>query len=105
MQKTYYRIKLTDAGNTLCETLTLLAAKSNGGANKVTLKQLEMVAHSKCIEYPYLNNDVSIAVINPHLLHIDRKVGDKWELALSIEEIEVLELDENTILETKKMEE
>jgi hypothetical protein len=92
MKKTTFRINLCEGSNSLCETLALLAAHSNGGKSKLSLSQLKTVADGKIIEYPYNNENTKAELIGNNLLHIDRKVGDEIRTVCSIEEIEVFEI-------------
>ena len=88
------RITLFDQhSNSLCETLALQAAKSNGSDNKITLNQLKMIADGQVLLYPHGNKDTTAELIGDnHYLHIDRKVGDDYVTALIIEQVEIVEL-------------
>jgi len=91
---TYFRIELCEDSNSLCQSLVILAAKSNGGENNVTLRQLKTVADSETILYPTANRDTTVELIGDTLLHIDRKIGDEYKTVCRIEEVEILELTE-----------
>ena len=91
MKKTF-RINLFKGCNSLCETLAILAAKSNGSDVKLSLDQLKSVADGKIIEFPASNEGVTVELIGEHLLHIDRNMDDEWKTICSIEEIEVFSI-------------
>ena len=46
MKKTIYRIELRSGANSVCETIAIMAAKSNGGT-PVTLEQLKMIGEER----------------------------------------------------------
>lgn len=91
-KKTYFRIQLLEGANSLCNTLVLLAAQTNGGAKKITLPMLKNVADSETILYPSLNINTSAELIGDNLLHIDTKVGESYKTVCVIEEVEIMEL-------------
>lgn len=92
-KKTIYRIAIYPNDNTICDTLAKLACRFNGGANKVTLQQLKTVAESEMILYPSTSEGCKTEMIDNTLLHIERKIGEVTHTIMSIEEIEVLEMD------------
>jgi len=93
MKKKMYRIALYKYANDVCEKLCSLAAKFNGGENKLTLPQLATLVNAKAIEYPTLYSDCKPELIGENLLHIELKVGDNTHTIMSIEEVEILELE------------
>ena len=94
-KRTYFRIELSDTATSVCDTVALLAAKANGG-RKITIDQLKAVVDANAIQYPTLNEGVSAELIGGTRLHIDRKIGEDYVTVCTIEEVEVLELeDEN----------
>lgn len=83
-----------NGSNGLCDTLVLMAAKSNGkGDGKLTLEQLQMVGESNILQFPALYDDVSLEIIGGRILHIDRKIGDEYKTVCVIEEVEILEME------------
>jgi len=86
---TYFRIELCEGATSLCDTITVLAAKANGG-KAITLQQLKIVADGALIQYPILNDDVTIEMIGDNVLHVDRKIGDEYRTVCRIEEVELL---------------
>lgn len=86
-KKLMYRIELKDQYG-LAKDLTLLAALSNGGKRYISLTELEMVAKSEMINYPSLNEGVTI-----HLIGTDLLIDKGTENILHIQEIEVMDLD------------
>jgi len=90
--KKYYRISIFK-NNRVGEILAGLAAKSNGG-QYMTLPELAAVAKAEQITYPTLCGEFTAELIGDSLLHIDAKTGaDTYETVLSIEEVEVFELE------------
>ena len=81
-----------EGSTSLCDTLVILAAKSNGGDKHYSLQQLKTVADGKIIEFPVSNEGVTVELIGEHLLHIDRNMDDEWQTICSIEEIEVFSI-------------
>ena len=90
--KTIYRITLTEFSNSLCETLAIQAAKSNGSDNKISLEQLKMIADSEALLYPTTNADTLCEIIGGDTLHLDRKVVEDYQTGLILELVEVVEL-------------
>jgi hypothetical protein len=86
--KKYFKITLFEGANSLCDKLAAMAARANGG-HDLTLKQIYTVAEGNRLEYPALNKDISVTLVNNSLIHIDglRPNGD-YEPILIIEEIE-----------------
>ena len=88
-----YRITLfPQFYNKLAETLTLLAAKSNGSEKPYTLEDLKTVAESEKILYPTTNENTTCELVGNNRLHLDRKVGEQYETALILEQVDILEL-------------
>ena len=92
MKKTTFRVKLFEGANSLCTDLVLLAAKSNGSSEKLSLDDLKMVAKAQKIQYSYNYKETQIEQIGEHLLHIDIKDGEEYKTVCTIEEIEVFEV-------------
>lgn len=93
MKKTnYFRIQLFERSTNLCDSLVILAAKTNGGARDVSLKQLKTVAEGQILQYPALNEDTTAELIGDNLLHIDTKIGDTYKTVCVIEKVEIMEL-------------
>lgn len=92
MKKSTFRVKLMEGSTSLCDTLVVLAAKSNGGEKKLSLEQLKTVADAEVIKYPHPNIDTQVELIGENLLHIDRKIGDDFVTVAIIEQIEVFEV-------------
>lgn len=91
MKKTnYFRIELLDGANTLCQSIVVMAAKSNGGEKNYTLAQMKTVADGETLLYPSLNDDITCELIGDTILHIDRKIGNEYKTVCRIEEIEIL---------------
>jgi hypothetical protein len=91
--KTMYRITLfPQFSNGLAETLALLAAKSNGSEKAYTLEDLKNVAEGQKILFPYSNENTTCELLCGNRLHLDRKVGDQYETALILEQVDILEL-------------
>lgn len=91
--KKQYRIAIYDHSNGLCDTLATLACKFNGGQNTLTLKQLQMVCDGNAIQYPSLYEGCKSELLEPDILHIERTIGKETHTIMSIQEIEVLELN------------
>lgn len=90
--KKYYRITIYK-NHDLCDVLVPLAAKSNGG-QYLTLPEIIAVAKSRKMTYPSLCGEFTAELIGDSLLHIDAKTGaDTYETVMSIEEVEVFELE------------
>lgn len=90
--KKYYRITIYK-NHDLCDILVPLAAKSNGG-QYLTLPELIAAAKARKMTYPTLCGEFTAELIGDGLLHIDAKTGaDTYETVLSIEEVEVYELE------------
>ena len=92
MKKTTFRVKLFEGSTSLCNDLVLLAAKSNGSNQKLSLNDLKTVAKGQQLQYPTLNRDTTVEQIGEHLLHIDIKDGEDYKTIAVIEEIEVFEI-------------
>lgn len=92
--KQQFRITLFDGSNSLCETVALLAAKSNGAVNAFSLLDLQTVAKGKLIEFPSLYENTQVEIIGEHTLHIDRKVDKEYKTVCRIELVTVEELVE-----------
>ena len=91
--KTIYRITLfPQFSNMLSETLAILAAKSNGSENPYTLEDLKNVAEGQKILYPTTNENTTCELLCGNRLHLDRKVGEQYETALILEQVDILEL-------------
>lgn len=88
-----YRIAIYPRSTGLCDTICGLAARFNGGENTLTLKQLHSVAESQVILYPSMNDGCKAELIGNDLLHIDRTIGNETLTILSIQEVEIIELD------------
>lgn len=87
-----YRITLFEGADSLCKEIAILAAKSNGGAY-LPIEKLQAVVEAEKLLYPTMNGGKQAEVIEENLLHIDMNVGGKIETVLSIEEIEVIEVN------------
>lgn len=91
--KTIYRITLVpEFSNGLAETLAVLAAKSNGSEKPYTLEKIKTVAESEKILYPTTNENTTCELVGGNRLHLDRKVGEQYETALILEQVDILEL-------------
>ena len=91
--KTIYRITLfPQFSNGLVETLAVLAAKSNGSEKPYTLEKLKTVAESEKILYPTTNENTTCELVGGNRLHLDRKVGEQYETALILEQVDILEI-------------
>lgn len=91
--KTIYRITLfPQFSNMLSETLAILAAKSNGSENPYTLEDLKNVAEGQKILYPTTNENTTCELLCGNRLHLDRKVGEQYETALILEQVDILEI-------------
>ena len=93
MKRTMYRITLfPQFSNGLAETLAVLAAKSNGSEKMYSLDDLKNVAEGQKILYPYSNENTTCELVGGNKLHLDRKVGEQYETALILEQVDILEL-------------
>ena len=91
--KTMYRITLVpEFSNGLAEKLAVLAAKSNGSEKPYTLEKLKTVAESEKILYPTTNENTTCELVGGNRLHLDRKVGEQYETALILEQVDILEI-------------
>jgi len=93
-----YRISLHKGSNQLAQELVILAAKSNGG-DGITLTELKGIVEGQKRLYPLSNEGVQCEIIGESLLHLDSPVrGEELPCTvLVIEEVEVVELEEQTI--------
>lgn len=87
-----YRIAIYQHENMICDTLAKLACRFNGGVNKVTLKQLQTVADSEIIIYPSCGA-CKTELLEPDILHLERTINGETHTIMSIQEVELLELD------------
>lgn len=88
-----YRITLFPPfSNGLSETLAVLAAKSNGSEKGYTLEDLKNVAEGQKILYPSLNENTTCELVGGNRLHLDRKIGEQYETALILEQVDILEI-------------
>jgi len=93
MKRTMYRITLfPQFSNGLAETLAVLAAKSNGSEKMYSLDDLKNVAEGQKILYPYSNENTTCELVGGNKLHLDRKVGEQYETALILEQVDILEI-------------
>lgn len=92
MKKTNYRINLFEGSTTLCDTVVLLAAKSNGNVEKTTLEQLKGVVESESLLYPTANRNTKAEIIGERLLQIDTKIGEEYKTVCTIEMVEIFDL-------------
>ena len=90
---TYFRIELSEDATSLCDSIVMLAAKANGGRS-ISLKDLETVAKGEAIRFPSINEGATVELIGDTLLHIDKKVKDKYQTVCRIQEVEILEISE-----------
>lgn len=91
MTKTHFRISLYPNSNILlCERLALLAAMANGGSINLTMEQLKTIADGNILEYSAMNAGCAAELIGGHILHIDRKIGEKYQTVLVIEQVEIM---------------
>jgi hypothetical protein len=95
MKKTTYRVTMYPNANVLCNTLAILAVKSNGLEKPTELRKILSVAESEILQYPSTNGNITPELIGENTLHIDRKIGDKYETVLIIEQVEIFELADN----------
>jgi hypothetical protein len=95
MKKTTYRVTMYPNAGSICNTLALLAVKSNGLENPTELRKIFSVAEAEILLYPSINVDTTPELIGENTLHLDKKVGDKYETVLIIEQVEIFELAEN----------
>ena len=92
MKKTMYRISLLPNHNLLCQELAIEAARSNGGSELISIPYLENYFNHETKKYPVSNMDMTFEVIGDNLIHVDRKVGDKYETVLIIEQVDIMEV-------------
>jgi hypothetical protein len=92
--KTIYRITLLPNHNILCQELAIAAARSNGlpGNKKITIRELEAIFKNECSKYPTANENMTFEPIGENLVHVDRKVGESYETALILEQVDILEI-------------
>ncbi len=93
MKRTYYAA-LYPGYTDLCRQLVWLACANNGGNKEQTIQDLANIVKAECTLYPSLNADINPEIIGDDTLHIDRKIGDKWETVCIIEMRETFELPE-----------
>jgi hypothetical protein len=93
MKRNIYRVSLFPNSNSMCDTIALFAAGFNGGKNAYTLEDLRVTAQGYKMLYPSLSDECNVELIGENTLHIDRKVNDQYETVLSIEQVEILELE------------
>lgn len=103
MKKTYYRIQLFKGASSLCSTIAVLAAESNGGDKNVSLKQLKTVADGHILMYPILNEDTTAELIGDDLLHIDAKQRDgSYKTVCAIQQVELWETTNSELMENEE---
>lgn len=92
--RTMYRITLLPNHNILCQELAIAAARSNGlpESKKTTTRELEVIFKHECSKYPTSNENMTFEPIGDNLVHVDRKVLDKYETVLILEQVDILEL-------------
>jgi len=90
MKRKMYRISLVNDFTYLTQSLVLMAARSNGGKYK-SIDELKTVGETLQLSQP----DYIVYKVHDNLLHIDYKAPNSGKLShiLSIEEVEVFELD------------
>lgn len=87
-----YRITLFPDANTLCIELAVEAAFSNGRKEPFTIGYLKDIFERDCLKYPTTNSDMTFEVIGNNRVHVDRKVGDRYETVLILEQVELLDI-------------
>lgn len=92
MKKTMYRITLMPESNQTCADMAILAARSNGREEKLSLESIKGFFESEKLRWPSLNDNSQCELIGDHLIHVDRKVGEDYKTVLIIEQIEIVEL-------------
>ena len=92
--KKIYRITLFPNAPTVCETIALLAAKSNGSEKQLGLSDFESIIKLKKFEYPYANAGVNHSLIDDNLLIVDYEKDGDINPALTVELVEVFESPE-----------
>jgi len=93
--KKIYRITLFPNAPNVCETIALLAAKSNGSENPLSLSDFESIIKLKKFEYPHANAGVNHSLIDDNLLILDYQNSDgEINPALTIELVEIFESSE-----------
>ena len=93
--KKIYRITLFPNAPSVCETIALLAAKSNGSENPLSLSDFESIIKLKKFEYPHANVGVNHSLIDDNLLILDyENTNGEINPALTVELIEIFESPE-----------
>ena len=69
------------------EILRLLGKTREKG---YTLEDLKNVAEGQKILYPSLNENTTCELVGGNRLHLDRKVGEQYETALILEQVDIL---------------
>lgn len=92
--KKIYRITLFPNAPAVCEQIVVLAAKSNGSENPLSLSDFESIIKLKKFEYPYVNAGVNYSLIDDNLLIIDYEKDGDINPALTVELVEVFESSE-----------
>lgn len=90
--KTMYRITLLPNADSMADKLAILAARSNGNETPTTLAQLKTVMDGEKIQWPTLYGNTTCELIGDHILHLDRKVADKYETVLILEQVDIMEV-------------
>jgi len=92
--RTMYRITLLPNHNILCQELAIAAARSNGlpESKKTTIRELEVIFKHERSKYPTTNENMTFEPIGDNLVHVDRKVLDKYETVLILEQVDILEI-------------
>ena len=87
-----YRITLFPNAPLVCEQIALLAAKSNGRDNELSLRDFESIIKLKKFEYPAVNGGVNYSIIDDNLLIVDYEV-EIGEIvpALRVELVEIID--------------
>ena len=96
MKRNYFRIELYPDANHICEAIVLLAAKSNGGGEKLTLETLEQSAKFMLPEgksTTIIDNSLNIDVLDT--------TDNLYKLGCVITEVELLEMAKIVEFETE----
>ena len=85
---TYFRIELFPAANSVCETIALMAAKSNGAEEKADINTLYQAAK-------FMLTGKSSATMFENSFNMDIHIeGEGTRLGAIITEVEIMEMDD-----------
>ena len=90
----HYRIKLFDGANSAATKAAVCAAFQNGSESPLNLKSIAIIVQ---VEITENCPNTSITFVNDSLLHIDTKVNGEYKLVCIIQEVQIMEIQKETV--------